>query len=137
MSAFWLVQRLTREDSPRKGFDGRFRCQYMGSAEFEFGALPESLARIRKGRNLGTTEVEIVGHRAYVFGAREKRAAAAEHLPAWVASGCPGQERSYFDDLLLGSEACQEVDAWWALQEDVFLALSLDVIGDIASVVTR
>lgn len=49
----WLVQRLLRNpygesDDTRSGVDRHFSMDYMGSAEFEFGALPKSLARMQE-----------------------------------------------------------------------------------------
>lgn len=49
-----LVQRLSRkvkslEGSPEtSGIDAFFRCDYMGSAEFEFGALPKTVRAMRE-----------------------------------------------------------------------------------------
>ena len=45
---FYLTQRLSRRNlSSAKGFDALFGCEYMGAAEFEWGALwPEA----RNGR---------------------------------------------------------------------------------------
>jgi len=51
MNKPWLIQRIIRKQQPsenRKGIDKNFSMDYMGSAEFEFGALPAALDRIRK-----------------------------------------------------------------------------------------
>lgn len=49
-SILYLTQRLDLQkpisNSKAPSFDDTFRLQYMGSAEFEFGALPASLLRI-------------------------------------------------------------------------------------------
>lgn len=47
METPWLIQRAKFNDSDREGIDGIIRLDYMGSAEFEFGAVPQSLKRIR------------------------------------------------------------------------------------------
>ena len=53
---FYLVQRLSPQEWPNaKGFDAYFSCEYMGSAEFEWGALPDSLKRLRAGKLIATT----------------------------------------------------------------------------------
>lgn len=47
----YLVQRMearTGAPSDKKGVDALFRMDYMGAAEFEFGALPSALRRIRE-----------------------------------------------------------------------------------------
>lgn len=43
----WLIQRGRFETREKVGIDNLVRFDYMGYAEFEFGALPESLASIR------------------------------------------------------------------------------------------
>lgn len=49
MSPIFLVQRgwVERQEN-RKGLDGVVRLDYMGAAEFEWGALPASLKAIRE-----------------------------------------------------------------------------------------
>ena len=47
----WLIQRVAVKRHPptnAKSFDDYLSCDYMGSAEFEFGALPKSLKRVCK-----------------------------------------------------------------------------------------
>lgn len=50
MSRFWLLQRVKYEPTPGRRFwsdaPSNFYPEYMGSAEFEFGAMPESLKRL-------------------------------------------------------------------------------------------
>ena len=50
MKAPYLIQRAKFEDRSKykTGIDSILSFDYMGSAEFEFGALPESLKRIRE-----------------------------------------------------------------------------------------
>lgn len=43
----YLIQRAKFETCDRKGIDGLLSFDYMGSSEFEWGALPKSLKRIR------------------------------------------------------------------------------------------
>ncbi len=48
----YLVQRIITRDVPcpaKKGVDKYFSFDYMGSSEFEYGALPEALRRTRIG----------------------------------------------------------------------------------------
>jgi len=54
MSKPYLIQRVMRKEkeSDRTGVDQYFRFHYMGSAEFEFGALPKSLERMRCVKNI-------------------------------------------------------------------------------------
>ena len=43
----WLIQRAKFEDRKSTGIDSILSFDYMGSAEFEWGALPKSLKFIR------------------------------------------------------------------------------------------
>lgn len=45
----YLIQRIIKKDkeSGQQGIDSVFRFDYMGSAEFEFGALPKALRSMR------------------------------------------------------------------------------------------
>lgn len=48
MKSPFLIQKANFADQPKStGLDSIIRLEYMGSAEFEFGAIPKSLARIR------------------------------------------------------------------------------------------
>lgn len=69
---FRLVQRLHRSSPQpeKKGVDRYFSMDYMGSAEFEFGALPDSLGRMRKFReDLVIASIPVPGFkRMWFFG---------------------------------------------------------------------
>lgn len=49
MNQPYLIQRAKFKNSEDKGIDALLRFDYMGSSEFEWGALPKSLKRIRDG----------------------------------------------------------------------------------------
>jgi len=51
----YLIQRLKFKNNGRGAFDSVLQCDYMGSAEFEFGALPISLKQLT--RNFGSLKV--------------------------------------------------------------------------------
>src|SRR4051812_2508649 len=107
---FYLTQRLTRRPAPAAapGFDALFECQYMGSAEFEFGALPESLMRIRKAKRLGV-HVGRVTRRGvtcpvFVVGDVKRIERVPEALTAWMAAGYTrSKEVTYFPENVEGS----------------------------------
>lgn len=81
---YYLVQRLSLNEHPferQQGFDRVFSCEYMGSAEFEFGTVPQALKRLREApveaRALEVTidgvsrEVHFVGHPETLTQARD------------------------------------------------------------------
>jgi hypothetical protein len=60
----FLIQRVTRRHREEsRGVDRHFIFDYMGSAEFEYGALPEALKRMRlsKGFEVQVVKVEVKG----------------------------------------------------------------------------
>lgn len=78
----YLIQRIIErqeESIPKtqrdlfKSFDDYFICDYMGSAEFEFGALPNSLKEFTKAKDLSYVKFEKVqnseGQNLYVIAA--------------------------------------------------------------------
>jgi hypothetical protein len=74
----YLVQRLEeREFGEGKGVDAHFSMAYMGSSEFEFGALPQSLKEQRSNGMLDRKPVVIKVkqedqvHKAYYLGPEE------------------------------------------------------------------
>jgi len=44
----WLIQRAIFEKREKEGIDGILRFDYMGSSEFEWGALPKALKEIKE-----------------------------------------------------------------------------------------
>jgi len=65
-----LIQRVNRAKQPRANRDGvdrEFEYDYMGSAEFECGALFHSLQYLRDQQNISAT-LEILDHTLYYFG---------------------------------------------------------------------
>lgn len=44
----YLIQRVMIHPRDRKGIDGYFSFDYMGSSEFEWGALPKALSSMRE-----------------------------------------------------------------------------------------
>lgn len=140
---FYLTQRLTRRvRAGAKGFDGEFGCQYMGSAEFEWGALaefewgalPESLARMRQARrrltvHVGRVQRGDVTAPVFVVGHRDCVAAVPDALTAWMVDPYPrGKEMTYFPEHVDRSVKDYQAatHAWWSLTDDVMWALDAD-----------
>lgn len=141
---FYLTQRLTRREAPEgKGFDSLFACQYMGSAEFEWGALPESLSRLRESRkrlaiHVGQVTRRNVSAPVFVVGDSKRIEFVPEALTAWMVDDYPhGKEMTYFPEVVEGAaqEWHRSTDAWWALRSDVMWTLKNDVAHDLLSAV--
>lgn len=64
----YLIQRAKFVKSDKKGIDSILRFDYMGSAEFEWDALPKSLDRIRKNSvNFSYNDLKINGKEITVY----------------------------------------------------------------------
>jgi hypothetical protein len=87
----YYIQRLRASRSPgSKGVDGYFECDYMGSAEFEFGALPGSL-RVMRSQHPETwkpTKMEVGNHVAWYVGP-ETLLPVATMVFTWELEGRP------------------------------------------------
>ena len=73
----YLVQRLDprNEKYPGTGVHKYFSMDYMGSAEFEFGALPQTLKAIRERADLPSwevTKIKASGEDAYYVGPEDE-----------------------------------------------------------------
>lgn len=122
---------------PARGFDGYFQCEYMGSAEFEFGAIPESLKRLRAASDIGRRyrDITIDGttRRVWFVGSVAALKARVDEFEMWAAGGFRGKESSYFPECFTGRDWRGEpADSfytdtvlWWALVEDVMFTLDL------------
>lgn len=132
--SFYLVQRLTRRDRPgMKGFDGAFGCEYMGSAEFEWGAIPESLTRIRQAKKIGIHTGRVTRRETtvpvFVVGDVKRIDQAPDALTAWMVADYPrGKEMTYFPEAVEGTRKDYQnrTHAWWSLDDDVMWALDSD-----------
>lgn len=144
-NSFFLTQRLTRRTTTGgKGFDAAFACQYMGAAEFEWGAIPESLKRIRAAKKIGVHE-GVVTRRSitatvFVVGDVKRIAAVPDLLTDWLVDDYPrGKESTYFPEAVDGTtqEWHADTHAWWALNADVMWTLDAGIADDLLKAVSR
>ena len=133
---YYLVQRMSTKDQPferDKGFDRFFSLDYMGSSEFEWGAIPEALRYIRKHKvvtqaypvtiNGVTRPVYFVGHKGTLLAAADDMkvwAEGTEHRPPFW-----GKESAHFKENFAGDagDYYERTNAWWAIRENVAWAL--------------
>lgn len=108
------------------GWDSAFRCDYMGAAEFEFGALARSLRRVvARTYAMHKTAVSAKdGRKLYVVACDATIAGeVVEFLPDLVANKHRLKEYSYLPEMLKGGYESKTVDVWWDIDNDWFLAL--------------
>lgn len=128
----WLIQRcmLRKPAAEVTGFDSAFACDYMGSAEFEFGSLPASLRRVvmrtytarPSGLSKDGKDLMLVCH------------SDAQHdqvkawLPLLAANKARLKEPSFLRQVLADDgEYQRDIVLWWDISNDWFLCLNQDV----------
>jgi len=118
----YLVQRMRRREygaESRTGVDKVFEMDYMGSAEFEFGALPKSLKQMRDAKDTNVRkrlEIETKQGMQVVFyygpeeSAEFAKALFADHLDNKYGSTHRLKERTEIHDAYFGET---NTVAWW------------------------
>jgi hypothetical protein len=137
---FYLIQRLQVRPTPRPddGFDGYFSLDYMGSAEFEFGAVGDSLRRIR-GAGAATVvrsalKLDDTDRMAYFVGPQQGMDEKIVDLQRWLRDPRRrSKERSYFPEhfTYTASDYMVETAAWWSLDDDVLWTLDEHIAVDL------
>jgi hypothetical protein len=139
---FYLVQRLESLNpvDNTRGFDGYFALDYMGSSEFEWGAIPKALKAMREQPAVvEPARVRIGGaqHDVYFVG-HQGVSGAVGAMEAWAVGGeyrrpFYGKEWSRFDEVLTGTaHEYVRTDAWWDIESNVAWAVSLTVADRLA-----
>ena len=132
----YLIQRLNfRKNSPSNGsFDDIIGCQYMGSAEFEFGALPKSLKKLTK--NFGSLKIntfeDLHDHKdkplCIVAEVEKAELYFSDYINDLALDNTMLKEQSRFKDNVFGEDWRGKpvnendwtyVDAWWDVENDI------------------
>lgn len=127
---FYLVQRL--EPDP---YEEMLVLEYMGSSEFEFGAVPAAYERLRSGNALAMFSTDItldgVTKTVHFLGESTTIEAKVAAMQEWLDQGARGKERSYFPELFSGVDWRGEpinrdryrTVMWWSLEDDLLWSL--------------
>lgn len=148
----YLIQRMKFKKNPAKNcsFGGLLQMDYMGSAEFEFGALPKSLRVIRD--NIGRYEIIVVEDVAnknsenLCFISPENIIDQYRpHIISMVEGKWRGKEclklRPHItgkSDLFSDKPASQydlESEAWWDIENNVIFTFGIENAGNIMSAI--
>ena len=130
----YLIQRAKFQKRTDKGIDQLLKFDYMGSAEFEWGALLESLKRIRR-RQEKYTQFE------FTFENFEDKPimilckkSDKEELPKILAQITDRELRlkEYCDleDYLKGNKYSGVSDFWWDIENDYFFWRSNEELNE-------
>lgn len=140
MAEYWFVQRIMR----KAGYKGpvtkreHVATDYMGSAEFEFGAVPKSFREMKASSPaLYTIPVRALGkdHVFHVIAAGDLTVKQLQsRFQAWIDGGMRGKEYSRLEEAITGRSisgrkiTSHDMDyynpvAWWEIHENFFWSL--------------
>ena len=110
-----LIQRAKFENRDyKKGIDSIVHFDYMGSSEFEWGALPESLGKIRDSINDYTyLDVPIKDKVITVFCKDSQKSEIKQYLTELSENKWHLQEYSDFDNYINPQFMKSITDFWW------------------------
>jgi hypothetical protein len=140
MSDFYLVQRLESKSAPHNpsnGFDGYFSLDYMGSSEFEWGAIPKALKAMREAPVVvEPADVLIEGaiHHIYLVGHKGVQSVVPA-MEDWAKGGGRrppfyGKEWTHFAEVLGGRQhEYVTTNAWWDIENNVAWAIDPTIAG--------
>lgn len=117
-----LIQRAEFQNrSEKSGIDSILKFDYMGSAEFEWGALPKSLERIRnENQNYTFLDIPIEDKVISVFCLNEQKAEIQTYLKSLVDKTTRTKEFTGFDSYIKNDGYFAErFDFWWDITNDL------------------
>jgi hypothetical protein len=125
----YLIQRGIIQDNPNKvGIDSIIQFDYMGASEYEWGALPSSLDRIRENINDYTyLDVPINGKTISVFCKDEQKSDVKTYLEEISNGKMRTKLGSHFDqyvnpterDMKWQSKYPLKINLWWDIENDI------------------
>ncbi len=117
----YLVQRAKIEDRDWKtGIDSIIRLDYMGSSEFEWGALPESLGRIRKDfEKYNYLDITINDKVVSVFCKESMKGEVEAYLNGLAKQEFRLKEYSGFNNFIYPDELSGKTRFWWDIDNDL------------------
>lgn len=118
----WLIQRGKFEDMEHKsGIDSILSFDYMGSSEFEWGALPKSLGNIRSELNEYTyLDVPMQDKVITVFCKDSQKSDIKLYLTELAKNKMRLKEFSAFDSYIKNDGYFKDrFDFWWDIENDL------------------
>jgi len=118
----WLIQRGNFENREHKnGIDSILNFDYMGSSEFEWGALPKSLGNIRSELNEYTyLDVPMQDKVITVFCKDSQKSDIKTYLTELAENKMRLKEFSAFDSYIKNDGYFKDrFDFWWDIENDL------------------
>ncbi len=132
---FWLIQRIQKQRYPgpnAKGIDKHFSFDYMGSAEFEWKALPKALKKMREQENL--LDIHVLKVVQFVPQQGEKTiklylVGTKDHVKPWETFATQQinrlegysflQEQTRMDRSFTSDDGIWMYIGWWAIDHEI------------------
>lgn len=116
----YLIQRAKFKNNPeRKGIDSILSFDYMGSAEFEFGALPQSLKRIKEQiTSYHLFEYIIDNKKIIVFCKKGNEAEICIIVNRLADNKFQLKEYCDFSDWIYSRKNYRNSNLWWDIKND-------------------
>lgn len=125
----YLIQRGTiRDNDSKTGIDSIIDWDYMGASEYEWGALPNSLKRIRKNINEYTyLDISVFKKNISVFCNNIQKSEVQEYLKELALGKMHTKMASYFNNYVKPSKYELEnqkkypltTNFWWDIENDL------------------
>lgn len=116
----WLIQRGRFQTREKNGIDSILRFDYMGSAEFEFGAMPESLDKIRSCISEYTyLDVPMKDKVITVFCKDSQKTDIKTYLEELAENKMGLKEYSDFDSYINPVHFPNRTDFWWDIENNL------------------
>lgn len=145
----WLLQRCTmrKEVKPGQvtGFDSAFSNDYMGSAEFEFGALPKSLRAVTP--HLDKYQIyqdkrykKADGQGLFLFCTPEMKEEVLSRIELLYRDEINLKERSGLADCLNAQDEKgygTDINLWWDIENHFFFGIGKPTIQRLELALTR
>ncbi len=140
MNKPYLIQRCLVKGSDTTSVDTFLSMDYMGSAEFEFGALPQSLKRITSNLDeyqsfkfcrhtdsgVSKPVSDAAGRQLHFICTKEAAVDVGHYVDLLLGEGCRLKERSYLQERLRPkppSYIREDLRVWWEIDNDYFITL--------------
>lgn len=132
MSDPYLVQRARFKANgavPSQGWDAIVSHDYMGSAEFEFGALPAAMRVLVATRKslvaVPTARKSHDGHDLVVICEKERESDAIAAVEQILCGKARLKDPALIKERLSGDRHCRDTEIWWDLQNNWIATLGM------------
>lgn len=132
----WLIQRAhfrANGADPSQGWDAIVSHDYMGSAEFEFGALPAAMRALVATRKSLVTVPTVYkshdGHDLVIICKKEREPDAIAAVEQIFCGKVRLKGAAHLKERLAGDRHYQDIEIWWDLENNWIATLGMKNAG--------